>query len=162
MCSGSQPNNKYLVRVKREEVVDVMKPPYVPRKRANKPQVSRPVKVSAHTRVSQTRLLTTRWARDRERRWRDGSHGSLEHTDETRRGGGRTAGREYVFCCSPACRINSWHEHNVSPLWFLARCAENNGIHRVPPHLFLRQRSAPTCHKHPVIWPHPSAWGFVM
>lgn len=36
-------------------------------------------------------------------------------------------------------------------------CVENNGIHRVLP-----QRSALTCHKHPLIWPHPSAKGFVM
>lgn len=39
------------------------------------------------------------------------------------RGWGRTARREYVFC-SPACRINSWHEHNVSPLCFLTLCTK--------------------------------------
>lgn len=54
-----------------------------------------------------------------------------------------TAGREYVFCCGVtptlarppaptlACRINSWHEHNVRPLVVpgSVRRKNNNGIH---------------------------------
>lgn len=59
-------------------------------------------RASVHTTVSWMCFLTTRRARAREQRWRDGSHGSLEHTDETRREEGRTARREYVFCCSPS------------------------------------------------------------
>lgn len=67
------------------------------------------------------------WPQDRpERGSKDGVMGATAPWSILMRGGGRgrTARREYVFCCSPACRINSWHEHNVSPLWFPALCGK--------------------------------------
>lgn len=50
---------------------------------------------------------------------KDGVMGATAPWSILMRGGGRgrRARREYVFCCSAlARRINSWHEHNVSPL----------------------------------------------
>lgn len=71
------------------------------------------------------RLLTTTQAGDREQKmawWEPRLLGAYWWAEEG--GGGRTASREYVFCCPPACRINSWHEHNVGPLCFLALCGK--------------------------------------
>lgn len=40
--------------------------------------------------------------RDREQRWRDGSHGSLEHTDERRREGEEREERICLLLFAPA------------------------------------------------------------
>lgn len=63
----------------------------------------------------------------REQRWRDGSHGSLEHTDERRRegGGGGMARREYVFCCSGALG------ESIADI-LEALCRKNKGISQGP------------------------------
>lgn len=121
-------------------------------------QTSFNLSASVGVEVSGMCLLTTRRAGDREQRWRDGSRGSLGAYWWDSEGGGAAEDREYVFCCSnQPRRINSWHEHNVSPSVVpgsMRKTMEFTGSRHISS---LRQRPAPTCHKHPVIWPHPSA-----
>lgn len=80
-----------------------MLPRRVPRKHANPAfsKCTQPVKSKRASSRDVLCLLTTRRAGDREQRWRDGSHGSLEHTDEGRREGGGQRGENMSSVVPP-------------------------------------------------------------